>query len=249
MAKIAARGSRVYIEIAGVPTLLPALKDWALNTTRGTIDVSSIESDWKEFLVGQAVADGSCNVFYDPDDPVAEVLEDGIWEGTPIKFYYYPQGVGSGKKVYSFTAMITGWNFSGATEDAVGSAVTFQGTGPVSRTVQGKFASLTTLLTGDNNDITLVAKAAGTAGNDIKIKLVDPASASASMSISVTNKVITVNLGTDATSDIVTTAAGLVIALNAHTDASALVTASLKAGETGDGIVTALTETALTGGE
>ena len=69
------------------------------------------------------------------------------------------------------------------------------------------------------------------------------------MSISVTNKVITVNLGTDATSDIVTTAAGLVIALNAHTDASALVTASLKAGETGDGIVTALSETALTGGE
>ncbi|MEG2185595.1 MAG: hypothetical protein RRY12_13020, partial [Cloacibacillus sp.] len=66
MSKIASKNSLVMIEVTSTPTTLLACKDWALNTSRGTIDVSSIDSEWKEYLTGQISADGSVTVFYDP---------------------------------------------------------------------------------------------------------------------------------------------------------------------------------------
>ena len=135
--KIAAKNSLVLVEVSSTPTELVACSDWALNTSRGTIDVSTIGTEWKEYLPGQISADGSVNLLFDPtNDSVASAIESAMFEGTELKFHVRPQGTGAGKEDYALAAYVTGWNMTGATEDAIKVAVTFQGTGAIEKTSQ-----------------------------------------------------------------------------------------------------------------
>ena len=109
-------------------------------------------------------------------------------------------------------------------------------------------ASLTTVLTGTNNDLTFRARKGGVAGNSITITLVDPAGNNVPLSIAVVGNAITVTLAVDGTSTITTTAAQLRDAINASPAAFSLVYAVLAAGNDGTGLVTALSSTPLTGG-
>lgn len=96
--------------------------------------------------------------------------------------------------------------------------------------------------------VTYTAKSAGTAGNSIRVAHVNPGTANAALSVTVSGNDITVNLATDnATTPAVTsTAAQVRDAVNASAAASALVGATLA----GDGTGTAVTQvlTALAGG-
>lgn len=137
MGKIAAKNSLIMIEVSNTPTALMACKDWALNTTRGTIDVSTINSEWKEFLTGQVSADGSATVIYDPTDTTVQTaIETAMWEGTIVTMHLRPEGTGSGKPDYELDALITGWNITGATEDAISIAISFTGTSAITKTSQ-----------------------------------------------------------------------------------------------------------------
>lgn len=114
-------------------------------------------------------------------------------------------------------------------------------------TVAAVAASLSTNLAGANNDITLTAKSAGTGGNVITLALTNPGSAAANEIVSVTSNAISVALAHNG-SAIVSTAQTVVNAINAATASSLLVTAAVKNGDTGAGVVTALAATNLTGG-
>lgn len=109
-------------------------------------------------------------------------------------------------------------------------------------------ASLTTTLSGANNDIVLTAKTGGTAGNSITLALVDPSANNASLGIVVTGNAIVANLATGAGGAITTTATLLLAALAASAPATALVTGALSGADTGAGVVTALAATNLSGG-
>lgn len=109
-------------------------------------------------------------------------------------------------------------------------------------------ASLATALTGDNNDIQLYAATAGADGNDITLALVDPSGNDESLAVTVTDSAISASLATDGAGAITSTAAEVVAAINAEGDAAELVTAYLKSGNDGSGVVTALAATALSGG-
>ena len=109
-------------------------------------------------------------------------------------------------------------------------------------------ATLSTTMTGANNDIVLTAVTKGTVGNAIKLTLVDPAGNDQALSVVVTGNGIVVNLATGVAGAITTTASQLIAALAANADAAALVTAALKGSDTGATAVTALAETALAGG-
>ena len=104
---------------------------------------------------------------------------------------------------------------------------------------------LATLTHGTGNGaITLTSEVAGADGNDITLTLVDPGDTS-DLSIDVTGTDIVVTLAY-ATGAITTTAAQLATALNEDEDVAELVTAAH--GGTGANLMTALTETALSGG-
>lgn len=108
-------------------------------------------------------------------------------------------------------------------------------------------ASLTTALTGADNDLVFTAKAGGQWGNSIQIAYVDPGGVSATPSVVVAGFLIAVNLGR-ASSAISTTAARIISLIESSADARALVSAALAPGSDGSGVVTALSPTSLTGG-
>jgi len=101
----------------------------------------------------------------------------------------------------------------------------------------------------ENADIVFTAAAVGTDGNSIRVRYIDPESASATLSVSVTDQDITVSLATDTEGAISSTAADIVSAIGASPEATALVTAALDTGNDGTGIVNAIDWTVLAGGE
>ena len=101
----------------------------------------------------------------------------------------------------------------------------------------------------DNTGVDFTAVASGTAGNQIRLRYVDPADVSQVLSIAVNGNDITVNLATDIDGNITSTAAEVLAAVNGDAGASALVTASLPEGEDGSGVVGTVGYTNLSGGE
>ena len=101
-------------------------------------------------------------------------------------------------------------------------------------------AVLTTALTGVNNDLTFLAKTAGAAGNDITVALVDPSGNDQDLAVTVSDNAISVSLATGEDGAITSTAREVRDAVNADSEAAALVAASLAPGNDGSGVVTAL---------
>lgn len=117
--------------------------------------------------------------------------------------------------------------------------------GNVASTVQ---ATLSTNLTGSNNDLDFTAVPVGALGNLITIAYVDPGDNDIAESVAVVGNAITFTLSTDGSSAITSTGDTLKATLLASAPASALVTAADKAANDGSGVVTAMAATALTGG-
>lgn len=108
-------------------------------------------------------------------------------------------------------------------------------------------ATLTTALTGTNNDLVFTARKGGPGGNSIQIEYIDPGGASATLAVTVKGFLISVSLGR-AASAINSTAAQVLAEINKNSDAFALVTIANAASNDGSGLVTALSATALSGG-
>lgn len=112
----------------------------------------------------------------------------------------------------------------------------------------GAFASLTTALTGTNNDLVFTAKEIGNDGNLINITYV-VAGNNTPLSIAVVGNAITVNVATGAGGAATSTAAQIRTAVNASAAAMLLLKpVELAASNTGAGVVTAMATTYLSGG-
>ena len=109
-------------------------------------------------------------------------------------------------------------------------------------------AVYTTALTGTNNDLTFLAKTPGVGGNSITVALVDPQGNDQALAVSVNSQAISVSLATGPAGAITSTATDVKNALNAHAGAKALIVASVAPGNSGKGVVTALTAKNLAGG-
>ena len=115
-------------------------------------------------------------------------------------------------------------------------------------TDDGDAATLTTAMTGADNDITLTAVAAGASGNDYSIELLAGSGTTQSLKVSTTDNLKFTVLLRRAANAIATTATELVAALVAYPPFDDLITAEVKEGDSGAGVVTALAEVALAGG-
>ena len=112
-----------------MPTALGEVRSFSIETSLGTIDVSTLSTDWKKYLVGQAGWSGSLECFYDPTDAAQADLVSKARAGTICTITVQPLGAGSGKTQLSGTCYVTSMSITGATEDAVGVSFSFQGTG------------------------------------------------------------------------------------------------------------------------
>lgn len=111
----------------------------------------------------------------------------------------------------------------------------------------GARATLTTALTGTNNDFLFKARYDGTQGNAIRVRIV-VAGVSTPLSITVSAKDITINSATTAGSAASSTAAQVIALFNTTPAACALAYAELAPGNDGTGVVAALAFTNLAGG-
>ena len=134
MAKLASKNSVVMVEISSTPTQLMACRDWTMTTNRNTIDVSTISTEWKEYLPGQIEATMSFTLLFDTANTGADAaIETAQWNGTPLTFHIRPAGSTAGDPEYTLTAYVTQWDVSAATEDAIQVAVSAQGAGPITK--------------------------------------------------------------------------------------------------------------------
>jgi hypothetical protein len=120
--------SVVKLSVSGTPTEIGEVRSYSIETALGTIDVSTLATDWKKYLVGQAGWSGSLELFYDPTDSAQSALVSNAMAGTLCTLTIQPLGAGSGKPQLAGSCYITGMTISGATEDAVGLSITYQGT-------------------------------------------------------------------------------------------------------------------------
>jgi len=92
MSAIAAKKAIVRLDVAGVAVPVGEVRSFSIETALGTIDVSTLSTTWKNFLVGQAGWSATMELFYDPADPVQEELVARALEGTPMEFTFLPFG-------------------------------------------------------------------------------------------------------------------------------------------------------------
>lgn len=92
MSAIAAKKAIVRLNVAGVAVPVGEVRSFSIETTLGTIDVSTLASTWKNFIVGQAGWSGTMELFYDPTDPGQEELVARALAGTPMGFTFLPFG-------------------------------------------------------------------------------------------------------------------------------------------------------------
>lgn len=102
--------------------------------------------------------------------------------------------------------------------------------------------------TGARDDIVITAKQTGADGDKIKIQLVNPDAASASLKIAIETDVIRVYLATDGAKAITSTIAEVIAAINATLYVKDIVTALLAGGSEGTDAAIAVAATALAGG-
>jgi len=92
MGAIAAKKAIVRLDVAGVAVPVGEVRSFSIETALGTIDVSTLASTWKNFIVGQAGWSGTMELFYDPADPGQEELVARALAGTPMEFTFLPFG-------------------------------------------------------------------------------------------------------------------------------------------------------------
>jgi len=119
-------------------------------------------------------------------------------------------------------------------------------------------ATLTTNLTGENNDLVFTAKTGGARigpGNDIAVRYINPGATTVACTVAVSEltdalktQEIAVTLKHDGT-DITALASDVKTAIENSAAAAALVTVAYAGSDTGAGVVTAMASTNLTGGK
>jgi hypothetical protein len=112
--------------------------------------------------------------------------------------------------------------------------------------VNAVVATLTTALAGTNNDLVFTATLKGVYGNGITISYVNPGVETATESVAVVGKAITVTLRSVST--VLSTAAQVKTAIDGNAAAAALVTVANAGGNNGTGAVIALAATPLASG-
>ncbi|QEM80208.1 phage tail sheath protein [Halomonas binhaiensis] len=112
--------------------------------------------------------------------------------------------------------------------------------------VSGVIASLNIGFAAANTSINFTATTPGTDGNAIRVRYVDPGTASSALTVSTTGTDITISLETDVDGNITSTAEDVVTATNGDQNASALVNAVVDG--VGTGILSAVEYQYLSGG-
>ncbi|HXK90285.1 MAG TPA: hypothetical protein PL027_09860 [Thermosynergistes sp.] len=80
----------VHLDVGGVPKQIGEVRSFNIETSLGTIDVSTLSTEWKKFLVGQVGWTGTLEIFYDPTDDAQDALVTNALGGAKCSFTFLP---------------------------------------------------------------------------------------------------------------------------------------------------------------
>lgn len=211
-------------------------------TANGDTPVS-INSGHKFSVAASGTLDGTLKAQYATAAPVAATLTTSLTgDDNDLVF----TAVDAGTQGNSLTVA---YEDPSASDTAL--SASFDGTDLVVTlaTDSGDAATVTLDSTNAEADLDVTADTAGATGNTYSVELVDPSANDATLSVSTTDYLkFTVSLATGAGGAITSTADEVIAALNAYAPFAALMTASRTSGQNGTGVVEAIAETSLTGG-
>ncbi len=89
-----AKKAIIQIDVTGSGAFVPIgeVRDFEINTALGTIDASTLSTNWKKYLVGQAGWTATMSMFYDPTDEGQEELVNRALNGELCSFTFLPFG-------------------------------------------------------------------------------------------------------------------------------------------------------------
>lgn len=87
-----AKKAIIQLDILGTPTQIGEVRDFEITTALGTIDASTLSTQWKKYLVGQAEWTANMTMFYDPTDAGQEELVNRAINGELCSFVFLPFG-------------------------------------------------------------------------------------------------------------------------------------------------------------
>jgi len=92
MGALAAKKAVVQLDVDGTLTDFGEVRSFTIETALGTIDVSTLNTNWKQYLVGQSGWSGSVELFYDPTDSAQSEMADQAMAGEQATFVFMPFG-------------------------------------------------------------------------------------------------------------------------------------------------------------
>jgi hypothetical protein len=105
------------------------LTGYTLETTADVVEDTQLSDATKSFVAGRTAFSGSLDMSYDETDSPQQTLT----AGTSIAFILGPEGNGAGDEIFTGTGLVTGMSVNVTLDGMTTRAVTFQGTGALTR--------------------------------------------------------------------------------------------------------------------
>lgn len=127
-------GNNGAIIINGIT--LAAVRNFSIETTRDTIETTTMGKDVRTYLGGMASFSGSADIYFDPTEfdsgettfnPTTGTVGTGVV--TAAKFYLAKEPSGSTSVVFTGDIVITGYSVTSSMDGLVEASISFQGTG------------------------------------------------------------------------------------------------------------------------
>ena len=110
-------------------TAIGELTGFTLETTADVVEDTQLSDATKSFLAGRTSFSGTLEMSYDETDSPQQTLT----AGTTIAFILGPEGNGSGDEIFTGSGIVTGMSVNVSLDGITTRAVTFQGTGALTR--------------------------------------------------------------------------------------------------------------------
>lgn len=102
------------------------IRSYSLEETADTVEDTSMGDTFRTHKTTLKSFSGSIDVFWDEDDTNGQIA---LAVGAQVTINFYPEGVSTGDRYYSGTAIVTSKTVTGSFDGMVESTINVQGTG------------------------------------------------------------------------------------------------------------------------
>lgn len=124
----------IKFDVVGTPTAVASVRSFTIDQETATVETTTMGATGgaRSFLPTLKAFSGTADVYFRDDDEAQSALFAGIG-ADPATLEVYPSGATTGIKLTG-EIIITGFSVTSNFDGLVEASITFQGTGPLSRT-------------------------------------------------------------------------------------------------------------------